>query len=635
MSVTYETRPTVVMDLPLPEGTEVLRPEQVILRFSNGMTADIGSLCYLKRDAESGRVRSSDGVPVVFASRASNRVTAVRALIRNISEMVASGLLQTETIRDRYSRFLAFMAWADISDHELVLDGPQHAREAFSAYVEHLRDRVARSKLALNSGARQQDSVLFALQDFLGIEDLGRGLNLLRADHRSTQATSPPDEAAQGKVLSLCEAIWKGLTTLVLDGGQYPFPVEMPTFVGCANDQLWVFPTNAWFMSPSMLERRHEQKLPGWGYNYAEGRVSTLEEMRRANAREEDFTRRQVIRYAEEQIAEGNNDPQHRMRILAGVTALNCFVLMFLAETGMNWADLAGLPWSDDFKVDATHQLFRSVKYRAQGKEVSFELPVAFMPTFRRFLALRKFLLRGMPSERLFFRFALRGTQELTSIGRSPLTIYITLRRIHPELPKVMPREWRAAKSDFLVRTTDVATAALVLQNTERTVLQAYAAGSETKAMQEMGEFFAGVSKSVLEKGALVEGGIERAVGICAEFGAPVASHPGTALQPDCKNPEGCLFCDKYKAHADEKDTRKLASCRFCLREASSAMGTEERFQRHVSPVVKRIDELLGEIAQRDAEMAERIIQEVDVNGELDPYWARKAEMLMELGLMS
>ena len=59
------------------------------------------------------------------------------------------------------------------------------------------------------------------------------------------------------------------------------------------------------------------------------------------------------------------------------------------------------------------------------------------------------------------------------------------LRMIDPQLPKVTPRQWRAAKSDWLIRNKDPATAALLLQNSERTTLRAYAAGSESTHMQE------------------------------------------------------------------------------------------------------------------------------------------------------
>ncbi|MEG0483192.1 MAG: hypothetical protein RR569_08805, partial [Acinetobacter sp.] len=44
-----ERRTVQVYDLPIDPDISILRPEQVILRFSHGKTVDIGSLCYLIR----------------------------------------------------------------------------------------------------------------------------------------------------------------------------------------------------------------------------------------------------------------------------------------------------------------------------------------------------------------------------------------------------------------------------------------------------------------------------------------------------------------------------------------------------------------------------------------------------------
>ena len=214
-------------------------------------------------------------------------------------------------------------------------------------------------------------------------------------------------------------------------------------------------------------------------------------------------------------------------------------------------------------------------------------------------------------------------------------TTYRMLRRMDPGLPAVTSREWRAAKSDWLLRNTDISTTALVLQNSEATVMEAYAEGSETTAMQEMGDFLDGVATTVLQPGSELANSVVRAVGKCSKFGDPTPSHPTSPVQPDCGSPEGCLFCDKFKVHADEVDTRKLASCRYCIRAVSPSVGSPERQAQLFSPVISRIDHLLHEIGERDCEMKMRIVREVDEEGELDPFWARKLEMLMELELVA
>jgi hypothetical protein len=119
---------------------------------------------------------------------------------------------------------------------------------------------------------------------------------------------------------------------------------------------------------------------------------------------------------------------------------------------------------------------------------------------------------------------------------------------------------------------------------------------------------------------------------MCVSFGDPGPAHG--VIKPDCKGPEGCLFCDKFKVHADEKDTRKLFSCRYVLRQTAPMMGSEERLQSLLGPFFERIQTIIAEVAQRDSTMVAKIAAEVDDDGELDPYWARKLEMLMALGVV-
>lgn len=98
-------------------------------------------------------------------------------------------------------------------------------------------------------------------------------------------------------------------------------------------------------------------------------------------------------------------------------------------------------------------------------------------------------------------------------------------------------------------------------------------------------------------------------------------------VQPDCKTQEGCLFCDKHRVHADEKDTRKLSSCAFVVQQVIYVPGAEVYFQ----PVLGRIESLLDEIKTRDEaniEMVDRVVKQVHEEGDLDPYWAAKLALL-------
>jgi hypothetical protein len=54
--------------------------------------------------------------------------------------------------------------------------------------------------------------------------------------------------------------------------------------------------------------------------------------------------------------------------------------------------------------------------------------------------------------------------------------------------------------------------------------------------------------------------------------------------------------------------------------------------------VFDRIDQLLkhiGDLSSEHDAMVKQVRQAVDEDGELDPYWARKLDMLIQLGAVS
>ena len=641
--MSFTKRTIVDYNLPLPKDTLILKPEFARVRFPNGKSVDLGSLCYLRREAspflwisKSPKGRNPDGRRVDLSSLNAGRTDRVRALISHVSDNFTQSGRREITLLDHTTRFIVFMTWVDENGFHDVLNDVETARLAVRGYAQHIRERVNANHISINSGARQQATVIAMLGEFLEVDTLARGINLLRIMPNSKEPTLPPDEDAQAKVLGLCTIIFDGLTTLAIDNKPYPYALAVPPHLNYQDNTLWVFPTTIWFMSPQMLSIRKTSAVPRWAFNYSEGRLATLEELQAIPnyACDNDVVRIKVIGTGKRQLKKANSDPRYSQRLNQGMQALNSFILLFLAQTGMNWAQLINLTWSEDYEVSATHQVFRTIKWRADNRQVSFELPLAFMPKFKRYLELRKYLLAGRPCDWLFFKLGSKGEGEPTQLKYGLTPTYQTLQRIDPSLPAVMSRQWRAAKSDWLIRNTDPSTTALVLQNTERTVLSSYAAGSETTHLEELSSFLDKISETVVAKGHIIKGGISRAVGVCSDYGNPHQSNGPSPVQSDCKGPEGCLFCDKFKVHADEIDIRKLISCRYCLRQTASLADSEERYHALLTPIFNRIEAILNEISQRDAALVLKVTKEVEEDGELEPYWARKVEMLMDLGLV-
>lgn len=632
MSKEFQRREVLVLDLPVEEGFEAFNPEQVVVRIPNVGSIDLGALCYGTRLPREFGARSS-GAKVVFSSFMPERVGKVKKLIWLMAGELRNGV-RPLTVFSKYGVFCIFLKWADASGHINALDTPVTARDAFEGYVSYLRDRVARSDgISNNTGANYQSQTLQVLKELVNAEDLARGLNLLRVDRSGATSTSPPDEAAQGRVLTLCEATFHGLTSLVVEGLSFPYALAMPENLGYPGNRLWLFPTCKWACPPGEI-KPGRSRFGHWGYDYARGCAASLDSLRSLGIFQNDERRKTAIERAELQIAGANSDSLHVQRLAFGVIAVKSFVLQFVAQTGMNWAQVRELKWDDKFTVESSRQGFRTIKPRAGSKAVSFELPVEFLQVFRRYLELRKYLLRDFQCDLLFFGLGYSAVDPPRAISRSANSIYMTLRRLDSSLPKVMPREWRAAKSDWLVRHEDVDTAALVLQTSVQTLLKRYAEGSETLAIEEMGKFLTEVSQRVFDENAPLPGIVDGALNKCAKLDCP-SPDANPAVTPDCRSPEGCLFCTQHRLHADPQDTRKLLSCRLVILRVTPALRSEIQVQTVSEAVVARIDELLAEVRVLNPLMVDKVTHEVEVEGELDSFWARKLEMLLELGVVT
>ncbi len=209
----------VVYDLPLAKEVTILHPGQVVLRFGDQGTVDVGALCYLRRDSAQRR-KSRAGRKVDRASFNQRRADRVGMLIGYLSEAFAHSGRRAITLRGMTHLFIgSFMDWADANGHAPVLEGEPTARAAFRDYITDLRECVLRNSISINTGARNQSCARDLLGGFLNIDDLHRGINLLRGDMQAKEHLKPPCEADQSKVLALCGALFEGFTSLCWRGG--------------------------------------------------------------------------------------------------------------------------------------------------------------------------------------------------------------------------------------------------------------------------------------------------------------------------------------------------------------------------------------------------------------------------------
>lgn len=631
-------RQIVELTLPLAKDVVILHPENVILRFCDGsLSLDVGARCYLERRVLRRQRNKQDiGLSVDLSSVDKARAQKIREFVSHLSEEAElGGKLQTTLWHIAYS-FLRFLDWCDANQQRDVLKNEERARIAFRAYVESLRERVRRNDININTAAKYQNQTGYLLASLMMVYDLGMGIRQMRMSRQATETTLPPDEDLQGKVLALCEMLFKGASNFVLHNEQYPYKLEMPEYLAWDECILWIFPSIRLFIPPHEWST-HQIIKANPVMDYANGRLFEIDKI--AHRYSSRTVAKVSINNAKKSIDVANADKRHHSRRELAMLAHNAFVLMFVAHTGMNWAEVRKLSWDNEFVVGRHSQGFREIKFRANGRQVSFSIQSCFLPTFKKYLDLRRYLLTGLECHTLFFSLGPNLIGPPKVINEQLLSsFHRTLRRIDPGLKMVSPRALRAAKSDWLVRNADISTAALILQNSESIVRQHYMTGSEIRATEEMHGFFERLSTVVLNAEKKIQADRKvGALGDCNKYGNPNQTDAVVSIKPDCHQPEGCLFCNKYVVHANECDMRKLFSCRYCIYQTQNLSASQEHFESLYGEVITRLDAILDQIRGCSAEHAalvDLVGREVEEEGQLDPYWESKLEMLIGIGVV-
>ena len=635
----YAVRPTVLYQLPLGESLVISHPEQVVLQFGGFRNRDFGALCFLKR-SKNQRKRSETGQRVDIASLSAPRVQQITRLIALVADRSKAGGNTDETLYNSVACVFRLINWCDSNGRSQVLANEESGRDCYKAFVEYLRWRVSTNQLNNNTAATEASITRTWLNTYFEVEDIDRGVRgfVRRESYRTP--TPVPSEDSQERALALAKCVFLGLTDLLSGKKEFPYKLTVPAYLQEPGNAIWVFPAVQWCKTAGSYttyktNRRVLQQRRRIAYDFDNGRLFTREELAdQFPSTADKWVAFLALKIAKQTLADANSDFYHFRRVDRGGTAVAAFTLLFIANTGMNFGQVRSLPWSNEFPESITHPEtervgFRAIKYRAGNKHVSFEVGLKFLPLLKQYLKLRTFLLNGRESDYLF----IGGKGFLGKISGFH-NYFNSILRIDESHPRVFPREWRASKQDYVIRITDPHTAARIMQHSLSTAIKKYTNGTETDQVSEMGAFWNCVENIVVAKGVKVKNGENLALGLCSYPEHPNPISTNAPIEPDCKAPEGCLFCDKYRVHADKVDTRKLLSCRYCIQKTSHLSSSDEQFERVFGITLRRIEFLTNEIRKYDPNLVEVIEKEIDVDGELDPYWALKLETLMELDLV-
>lgn len=625
-------RRTEQVDMPLSDAAMLLHPEAALLKWDGiARRIDIGQLCYLKRDTSLNH-RSHHTFDETSLDE--ERVQAVRKLVEYFSEAEQCANVRPATMLIRVRTLVWFVNWADKLGLQCKLFDKVSMASAFSDYAKHQRELVSQNRLNRNSAANKLRGLRTTLEDILKTNSLACDVLRMQNSRVHVESTAVPDKMSQAALVSWCTSLFEAISKRVLEFGEYPFSVDGTDYQKGTTRRVWMLPTRV-----GRTGAGPKNTLRAW--NLETGEVRTYHEIKsQTTVRNSKWPgqRAHTLRTtALAQLQRANKNCLASIRLSHAVTASYCFGVLFLAETGINMAQLLNMEWSAELEKglkssSVVRQHFREIKYRAGGRIVSFQVGLGFLSKLRTYLRMREYLLQGVEMSLLFVALA----HDNSPVGFSEQFVAALQARLDGldiVLPRLSARKWRAAKQDWVVSNHGPVVAAKVMSQTLDTALRSYSNGTDAAHRAEMGAFLASVEQTVLRSDERSSEDVESAVGACKDFNSPKSISPSVAIKPDCHSYEGCLFCSNYRVHADATDIRKLLSCRYCIRITCNRGSSLDEFDRFFGAVLRRIEFLIGEIRKRGDILVSQIQEDVDTNGNLDFFWANKLEQLFELGL--
>lgn len=597
-------------------------PSKAMLVTEDKQKVWVGGMCYF------WRYLTTQKRFVVVDSLMEDRISYVREVISYFDNLAMYDSRKEISLSGFFRCCCKFITWCDEKGHDEFHHSKENAKKAYVEFVRYLHEQVNTYKLKTGTAVNYQTAARDLLSNTLDYNDINSGVNELYKIN-DTESREPPSEDRQSISLSVCDALFERISDFIINKENFPFYIGFSESIGLPEPGQWVFPSHSFFYKELDNYGSETGYRDSKFINRREGRIRTPEEYERAYGKGNGFVKSNY-RKALAALVKTNKEYYHHSRVQLARLATLSFATLFFANTGMNSAQVFNLRWSDEYDPKKERHGFKTVKPRAGNRKVSFEIQNKFVKKFKKYLKLRKYLAEVVESDALI----LTGLKAQTMY---PVTR--TFEKLGVPASLVMPSEWRAAKSDWLVSNSDISTTATLLQNTENVVKNNYAAGSHTTHVDQMGAFLNSLSSSAIiisdREDDTSLGYIESAVGSCKSQGDPTKPNADTLMVPNCVQPEGCLFCENYVVHADDKDIRKLLSCIYMVELGKPLSGTIDDFDRMFGSVTHRIWELINHIKKRSKDhhvMVLRIENEVFEKEELDPYWEHKAIMLIELG---
>ncbi|MCH5551105.1 hypothetical protein L6227_17655 [Pseudomonas syringae pv. syringae] len=583
--------------------------EHLVIRCTSDRQISIGSLCYGIRDVNSRKIPK----PVDELSLQPERARAVRAWCAETgNKYIGSGY----SFYTSATEFAYFSDWSDANHHPEFLANPDAYKSALDDFTLYLLAETRRSNgIGTFTANRLQSQAIRSAYIIFPGSPLNFLNDLPMISHSSVnkEPTETPSLVEMTAHLTPYRYLFDGLTDFILKGRKFPHRIPY------MDAEATLLPAEYPITTPAVYKTAKVGNHNFW--NYREGRVNSLEESKaRSSQNDQQLIRQRHMALRE--LEDANSNLRHRKRIWLAALAQDAFISHFVANTGMNEAPLRNLVWSNDYTVENSDNAgFVVIKQRAGGYEQYFEIQKVFMKDFKKFLQLRDYLTNGLPHPYLFINIT-KDVTNLTPIKSSSIANGKIRSFLDPEFTGLGFQRLRKYKSVYLLSTGhSVEVVSALMQSSGNTIVKHYAGAEEKNAIDEITAVMTLV-RDIFESHYAVH---TPASG-CGGGEPEEAVEPPEAYQPNCRNFVGCIYCNKFRLHADESSIRKVLSMRWVTSEFLNACTDVHQFHAVHGNAILRIDAIMAELVQFRPEtraLIERITQEISENFQLTDYWER------------
>lgn len=597
--------------------------ESILVRFSHRHAFDFGALCFGERSGRSARRK------VDLSTHLPKRLARMKCLASHIITMT----LTRTALSSGYSAvadWVLMAKWCEANGFEDFLDTSELYHNALVAFSEHLngdhREYITRKRMQTVCIAAGEQ--MFSEENY----SFAKLPVILRPLEKITNEIEPPSQDSVKHHLQTCEPLFMGLTNFLKKNEPMPFKLKL-------NDgYAWLLPDDKYpIITSKILDKGGVRTAGSVYFDYSEARMRTFEEYqsRSRSPRKSDHNEASEIYALRLKLANSSQDNIYRASLAR--IAHDSFVSMFVAATAINESPLREIPWDPKYKIVKTEEIgIRSIKFRADNKEVIVRVKASFIKYFKKYIELRNYLCAEIEHPYLFIGF---DGNKLSNYRIPDTNI---LRRLHdrirrlvdPNAPCLSYQCFRNYKDNYVAKEHGPGASRILLGHSERTQRASYLKVNEQSAVDQIGKFHAVVNKFFGSPHPC-----STPVGGCTSEGSPVKEENSTsASEPDCKSEVGCLSCIHHKVHANREDAWKLLSLEFVTKEMIHSSASLEHFNIIHGPTLEKIQILLNEMLLVNPSL-EKILKalraEVYEHNTLTDYWQRHLERLVRLKIIA